>query len=107
MPDIVHGRIPPQRVQAFRADRNTHAAVHAQIAMKQNYGLCRLPFRIGAPQTSQGASLKKNKRANARAIVNAVFLNIEYSRALCGGHVFLFIQERGGVSPSGENKEGQ
>jgi hypothetical protein len=39
--------------------------------------LRRLPFRIMTPLATEGATFKKNGRADARAVVNGVFLDIK------------------------------
>ena len=67
-------------MDAHRAHRNTLAAMDAKIPLVQHLERPKLPLRVGAPLTPQGAPLEKDQGTHTWAIIHIVFLYVEYQR---------------------------
>lgn len=67
-------------VGAIRANMGAFAAMGAHGLAPHNPGGGFFAFRIGAPETAEGTALEKHKGADARAVEDAVFLDIENTR---------------------------
>lgn len=69
---------------ALRADLRAVAAGEAFIRMVQQFGLVLLRSGVGAPAAAQGAAFQENHGADARAVVDAVVLDV-FENSLHGG----------------------
>ena len=69
---------------ALRADLRAVAAGEAFIRMVQQFGLVLLRGGVGAPAAAQGAAFQENHGADARAVVDAVVLDV-FENSLHGG----------------------
>ena len=56
----------------------TSAAPEAFCLIEKHLAFAVLCFGVMAPQTMQGATLQKHRRADARSVVCAISLNIQY-----------------------------
>ncbi len=62
-----------------RTDADAVAAVNAFVVREHHLELAVQPFRVGAPRAANVAALKKHQRANAIAVIDRIFLDIENS----------------------------
>ena len=62
-----------------RTDADAVAAVNAFVVREHHLELAAQPFRVGAPRAANVAALKKHQRANAIAVIDRIFLDIENS----------------------------
>jgi hypothetical protein len=62
----------------MRTRHATLAAVDAAVLHDHHLALARNALRIVTPDATQRAALQKDRRPNARPIMDRVFLNIKY-----------------------------
>ena len=61
----------------------TAQTVDALITIPKQYGCFTQGLRVGAPAATEGTAFKEHQRTNARAVVEAVFLDIEKIACNC------------------------